>query len=164
MLSERAKAKDAGETTYFTGRPCVHGHIAMRQTSSGVCISCRDIRSKTDERKEKSKEYVAKNRESINKNSKKYREANKGKINALTAFRYTAKLQRTLSWLTEEEKQRIKCYYSLAAMRNRTDDKTWDVDHIVPLRGTGVSGLHVPWNLQVIPRIDNIKKGNKFVV
>lgn len=39
----------------------------------------------------------------------------------------------------------------------------FEVDHVIPLNGKTVSGLHVPWNLQPLPVTTNRKKGNKFV-
>jgi hypothetical protein len=40
----------------------------------------------------------------------------------------------------------------------------WEVDHIIPLQGKFVSGLHVPTNLQVVPSIINRQKHNRYEV
>ena len=61
-------------------------------------------------------------------------------------------------------KLKIKCMYSIAAMLTRENKEPWHIDHIIPLQGKMVSGLHVPSNLQVMLGSENIGKKNKFEV
>jgi hypothetical protein len=110
------------------------------------------------------KVYYKANRKKCNLNSKIWRDTNPDKRNALSARRRAAKLLRTPKWLTEEQLKEIRSYYTSAKelqwLSNPSDPLT--VDHIVPLQGKDVSGLHVPWNLQILPRSLNTSYGNKL--
>jgi hypothetical protein len=83
---------------------------------------------------------------------------------AATAKRRALKLQRTPGWLTDFDKLKIKCLYSVAAMLTRENKEPWHVDHVIPLQGELVSGLHTPNNMRVLRGKENISKNNSFSV
>lgn len=67
--------------------------------------------------------------------------------------RRAAKLHRTVAWADQE---------AIAAIYKEAKETGMSVDHIVPLQGKLVSGLHVEYNLQLLPASDNFAKCNKF--
>lgn len=78
------------------------------------------------------------------------------------AKRRAAELQRTPSWLTSEHHDQIKAIYAERDALTKATGVEHHVDHIVPLRGKNVSGLHCPWNLCVIPAAANQSKKNRY--
>lgn len=102
-------------------------------------------------------------KEQIKVYGSEYRRANKGRRNALLQKYRTAKMNRTPIWTTENDIWMMREIYELSELRSRLTRSQWNVDHIIPLQGKLVSGLHVPSNLQVIPATQNIKKYNNYV-
>ena len=104
------------------------------------------------------------NRDLVNSYTKKSKAKNPGLVVANTIKRRLAKIHRTPSWLTVDDHWMIEQAYELAALRTKLFGFQWHVDHIVPLQGKLVSGLHTPYNLQVIPGVENVRKLNAFEV
>lgn len=94
---------------------------------------------------------------------KEWRQNNKDKKTHEASMRRAARIQRTPCWLTEDDKLLIQRKYTLAQKKTESTGEKWVVDHIFPLRGKLVSGLHVPANLRVIKESTNLRKSNKFV-
>ena len=160
----RSEAKSQGLPHYFTGRPCKHGHISERYTSSGVCVCCQQshrtkweqVHGKARNRKRwrdgnyPSWDSMSEEQKEIQRERQRLKKYYKGKH----IFREKAILDRTICKDRESIKKILDIY--------KKCPDGYHVDHVVPLRGKNVSGLHVHWNLEIIDAKANMRKGNKF--
>jgi hypothetical protein len=181
----RKEAQAAGAKFYFTGELCVRGHIALRKTK-GSCLECvkedwavdnerRKEKPKTDAAKAAGKRYYEKNRPAViaraaarpaeekRRNRAEYKDRNVDVVRADTSVRKRRHREATPRWLTPSERLQMRELYVQARKMTELTRERYVVDHIVPLRGESVCGLHVPWNLRVITQDENLKKSNKHV-
>ena len=80
---------------------------------------------------------------------------------AKDARRRAAELKASPKWLTDVHHRSIAAIYEAAVTLTEQTGVQHEVDHIVPLRGRMVCGLHVPWNLRAISGSENRRKSNK---
>lgn len=125
------------------------------------CKSCRAAYDKTRYNSKDRSEAYQNNLESERAVRRKYYQENKTDYYANKAKRRAATLQRTPKWLNSSHFNAIKAFY-FKAKYLRENGFDCEVDHIVPLQGNDVSGLHVPWNLQIIEKSKNRSKGNRY--
>ncbi len=110
----------------------------------------------------KRKEYQKLNQEKIKSYASNWRKLNSAKVNANCKKRRAMAGKATPHWLTEDDFWMIEQAYELAQLRTKMLGIKFHVDHILPIMGKTVCGLHVPSNLQVIPALQNYSKGNRF--
>lgn len=123
----------------------------------------RKWRSNNEEHvKEYGKKYYLKDLESNRAKRRAYQKLNIASAVARARQYELSKLNATPPWLSEEQKAEMQQFYWLAKDLYAVTGEVYQVDHIVPIQGENVCGLHVPWNLQVLPRDVNIRKSNKL--
>jgi hypothetical protein len=106
--------------------------------------------------------YLA-NKDWVRGQHKDYRKRNPHKVAYWTSKRRLAKMQRTPKWLTRHHLAVIEMFYETSNNFSKETGTQFHVDHIIPLQGRNVSGLHVPWNLQIIEAAVNIAKKNRIL-
>lgn len=119
-------------------------------------------RNHSERLKQEQRDAYKKDPSSYKLSNKKHCQKYSDKINAYFAKRRALKLQRTPKWLTIDDFRFMKLFYTEAAILYKKTGIKYHVDHIVPLQGKNVSGLHVPWNLQLLTGFENCSKNNKF--
>lgn len=119
---------------------------------------CRGGLSQND-RAAYAKLYRKENPEKVAVYQKKHRQDPKNipKLRVRGMLRYTKQKQQTPFVLSPAHKAEMEGMYLFCQMF-----KGFQVDHIVPICGKQVSGLHVPWNLQILTAEENRAKGNIF--
>lgn len=179
LPTTRKEAIRLGASHYQTGKPCKHGHVDKRNTKSRSCQACvrmhranqyaRDADTINEQRRKarlenleearrKDREYYSANIDRKRATKRARDKKNPEKIRALSARRYAEKKQRTPKWAN---RKKMREFYTTAKIMTQQTGVQYTVDHIIPLRGDLVSGLHVENNLQVLTLEDNMKKGTQ---
>lgn len=117
-----------------------------------------------EKRKAYLKEWQVNNRDKVVAKSRRWQQRHPEKAVAAVTKRRIAKRQANASWDLELTNFVTNEAYELIRLRRKATGIDWHVDHILPLAGKEVCGLHVWNNLQVIPAVINLRKSNRLEV
>lgn len=152
--TQRIIAKHRGIMQYE--RFCKKCNVVTKwSVASAQCVTCRraSIRARWAD-PVKGQTFRESTKMAMQRNSAYYQEA--------AMRRHAAKKDRTPTWQTEADRKYMVAMYNLAKAMSKLSGIPHEVDHIVPLQGRNVSGLHVANNLQIIPAKLNRAKLNHF--
>lgn len=157
-----------GRVRSYCKECCRKQEVARRQTR-GDAIRESDRRRRASnpearkqvERKAYRKRATIKRAE-LRKANSEWGKANRHKTAAFCVLKRARRMKRLPPWVDNKLLDQMAEFYAQAAQATELSGIKHHVDHIVPLRSPVVSGLHVPWNLQVLEGSENRRKGNRL--
>lgn len=121
------------------------------------------IETHSKKRANQCKNWRKNNQSKVKNYNKKYKTENSELCGIIAGRRVSSKRSRTPKWLTKEHKAQIDQFTKEVKRLNKEQgSRAYHVDHIIPLNNPKVSGLHVPWNLQILTASENSSKNDKF--
>jgi hypothetical protein len=171
----REEAKRINARFYFTGKPCLRGHVAPRKTK-GACVDCikedwvtdnerRKLLPKSEASKAAGKKYYEKNKDAVKAKAlarplenqrrykEKYRKENPEICRIICNARRRRHREATPAWLTKEQKDSIKQLYIEAQKLTKLTSVRYEVDHIIPLTNDSVTLCDIDTLTRFIPHI-----------
>lgn len=136
-----------------------HGGSAPRCKPCAIRIASEWYEANKERKRQYDAKRRAEKRHLFRAASKRFRENNPGAKNADTQARRAMLRGAYVKWADEFF---IREIYELAALRTKLTRVRWSVDHVIPLRGKNVCGLHVETNMRVIPLTENVAKSNHY--
>ena len=103
------------------------------------------------------------NLELVREKNREWKRANPDLVAAANARRKARKLKACPAWLTKDQHRQMREVFREAQKLTAETGVPHQVDHVIPLLGVTVCGLHVPWNLRVLTAEENVKKSNKLL-
>jgi hypothetical protein len=146
---------------FYKAKTCKDGHHSY-------CKTCHNIRTKNKyyEKHAENRVRLSKYYEDNHEKEKAARREHYQKNKSMYLFNFYKREERlkeaTPTWLTDLMLSEIKQLYKQRQELSESTGIEYHVDHIVPIQGENVCGLHVPWNLQIITAEENLKKSNKY--
>ncbi len=181
LPASKREALAAGSRYFMPAEPCANGHLSPRAAyiNRSRCVECKRAGSRrakaksyqkdTARHREESRiaqaakrasgtDWGTRNPEAFAAMKSAWKRNNRDKVRASAIRRKAVLLRAQPSWLTESHRAQIAEFYRLAVDMTETTGIPHEVDHIFPLQGKVVCGLHVPWNLRVITAEKNNRR------
>ena len=106
----------------------------------------------------RTRKWASENPERKRQMDAEFKQKNGALVTSYKARYRAARRKATPPWLSKDDLSKIRQVYSEAKRLSVETGVPYEVDHIVPLAGKVVSGLHVPWNLRAIPKVENNRR------